>query len=108
MNYREQVQRVLSIHHARIELGLSRSREQEGFVRLVGNVLKRNKITFKTHLNTDFEVVFTLSAKDAGLLKHLFLPRSFDLVADGAGVLVLSHHGQPHIQVTFEFKGDKP
>ncbi|QMT33465.1 hypothetical protein [Conchiformibius steedae] len=98
MNYREQVQRVLSIYHARAELGLSRSREQETFARLVYGLLKRNQIPFNWHLNRDFDAVFTVSRQHAGSLKRLFEPHTLAFEQGGA---VLSQYGQDGIQVRF-------
>lgn len=76
MTYREQVQRVLSVHHARIELGLSKAREQEAFVSRIGDILRRNRIPYTLVLNLQFDVVFRLPAPiihAENLLKILFV-----------------------------------
>lgn len=61
-NYREQVQRVIAIHHARLELSLSKAREQERFVQQVDEILTRNHITHRFGLTRDFDVIFRLPA----------------------------------------------
>ena len=76
MNYREQVQRVLSVHHARIELGLNKVREQEMFVSRIGDILRRNCIEHSLHLNLQFDVVFRLPEHIMGaenLLRTVFV-----------------------------------
>lgn len=98
-NYREQVQRVLSLYHARIELGLSRAREQETFAHQVAAVLKRNQVPFKAHLNRDFNVVFKISIKDIAYLSAMFLGYVMELEGN---VYVLSEPMHDGVQVTLE------
>ena len=45
-SYRGEVERVIAVHHARLEMGLSRAREQEAFVRRVADVLTRHRVPF--------------------------------------------------------------
>ena len=73
--YREEVARVLATHHARLELGLCKSREQEPFVCQMSERLKRNKIAHSIVLTRDFDVIFRLPEylfKADNLLQTIF------------------------------------
>lgn len=99
MNYREQVQRVLAMHHANSELGLAKSREQEDFVLYVGRVLTRNQIPFKWHLNRDFGAEFRVNLDDLPHLRQIFDARQFQ--ADDVHSWVLSSNVLEGVEVRF-------
>ena len=54
MTYRELVERQLAVRHADLELGLSRSREQEPFVIHVSNLLDKAGFEYTVRMNKDF------------------------------------------------------
>lgn len=73
--YREQIQRIIAIHHARLELGLSKAREQERFVQQIDEILTRNHIPHRFGLTRNFDVIFRLPANlmpAENLLRTLF------------------------------------
>lgn len=100
-NYREQVQRMLDLHHAQIELGLNRAREQEKFAHKVATVLKRNQVPFKAILNRDFSLVFEIYIKDIAYLKTMFFGYVMELEGNG---YVLSEPMYDGVQVMLEVK----
>ena len=55
MTYRELVERQLAVRHADLELGLSRSREQEPFVIHVSNLLDKAGFEYTVRMNKDFQ-----------------------------------------------------
>ena len=55
MTYRELVERQLAVRHADLELGLSRSREQEPFVIHVSNLLDKAGVEYTVRMNKDFQ-----------------------------------------------------
>lgn len=74
-NYREAVQRIIAIHHARLEMGLSKTREDEPFVLQMSQRLNRNKLAHSITLTEYFDTVFVLPEKimkDDYLLKTIF------------------------------------
>ncbi|SSY80650.1 hypothetical protein [Alysiella crassa] len=99
MNYREQVQRVLAMHHANSELGLAKSREQEDFVLYVGRVLTRNHIAFTWRLNADFDAEFRVNLGDLAHLRQIFDARQFQ--ADDTHSWVLSSNLLDGVEVRF-------
>lgn len=99
MTYREQVQRVLAMHHANSELGLAKSREQEDFVCYVARVLTRNQITFKWRLNANFDAEFHVNLSDLAHLRQIFDARQFH--ADDAHSWVLSSNLLDGVEVRF-------
>ena len=104
-SYRSEVERVIAVHHARLEMGLSRAREQEVFVRRVADVLTRHRVPFAWGLDTDFDAVFRLADDVTGeetLLQTLFAGCLLARTPDGF-VLVDARH--EYIQVRFEGSG---
>lgn len=55
MTYRELVERQLAVRHADLELGPSRSREQEPFVIHVSNLLDKAGFEYTVRMNKDFQ-----------------------------------------------------
>ena len=103
MGYREQVQRVVSGHHARLELGLSRAREQESFVNYVMDKLKAARIAFTWQLDTSFNAQFWVSHQDKSSLKALF---GDYWQCDGSQQMVLNQECDEAVQVRFIWKDD--
>lgn len=95
MTYREHVHRVLSKHHARIELGLAKSREQKRFAEYIAQFLRQRQIPFCFDLNDDFDAIFDLP-QFSGCLKTLF--SHFWVEADGTQWIVCNPNA-PEIQV---------
>lgn len=58
--YRELVQRVIAIKHADLELGLSRSREQEGFILNVSRLLDKTSWDYTVRMDGRFRVTFNM------------------------------------------------
>lgn len=58
--YRELVQRTLACRHADLELGLSRTREQEPFVIHVSELLDKAGIDYAVRMDKDFQTTFNL------------------------------------------------
>lgn len=105
-NYREQVQRVLAIHHARMELGLSKAREQEPFVARVAACFTRHQVAFKLGLNQNFDVCFRLPENiihAENLLRTLF---SGCLVERCAKGWILSDERDDALQVLLKSDDD--
>ena len=101
-SYRGEVERVIAVHHARLEMGLSRAREQEAFVRRLDDVLTRHRVPFAWGLDTDFDAVFRLADGVAGaetLLQTLFAGCILARTPDG---FVLADAQQEYIQVCFK------
>ena len=101
-SYRAEVERVIAVHHARLEMGLSRAREQEAFVRRVADVLMRHRVAFTWGLDTDFDAVFRLADDVTGeepLLQTLFAGCLLARTPDG---FVLGDARQEYIQVRFK------
>ena len=60
--YRELVQRVIAAKHADLELGMSRAREQEGFVLNVSRLLDKTGWPYRVKMDNRFEVRFEMKA----------------------------------------------
>ena len=58
--YRELVQRVIAAKHADLELGMSRAREQEGFVLNVSRLLDKTSWDYTVRMDNRFEVTFNM------------------------------------------------
>lgn len=59
--YRELVQRIVAAKHADLELGLSRAREQEGFVLQVSRLLDSTCWPYTVRMDNRFAVTFAMS-----------------------------------------------
>lgn len=104
--YREQVQRVLAVHHARIEFGLSKAREQEPFVARVAACLTRHQVAFKLGLTREFDTVFRLPEnliRAENLLRTLF---SGCLVEKSAQGWIVSDECDDALQVLLKSDDD--
>ena len=97
--YRQAVQRVLAKHHARLELGLSRSREQEPFVMRVAACLHRAAIPYYLQLTDDLDAVFVVpSSYTSSIHTLLACMGGIDVGKESFG-WVVSDAAQAHIQV---------
>ena len=103
MNYREQVQRMAAMYHAKIELGLGKAREQEAWVKRLLARLQRQRIACTWRLNTDFDTEIRVSLDDLPLLKCMFArepfaadtAQSWVLVSDAGEVRFILTEGEP-------------
>ena len=66
--YRELVQRVIAAKHADLELGMSRAREQEGFVLNVSRLLDKTGWPYRVKMDKRFEMEADLDEREHRLL----------------------------------------
>ncbi|MDO4879561.1 MAG: hypothetical protein Q3966_09790 [Neisseria sp.] len=60
--YRELVQRTLAAHHADMELGLSRARENEAFIHQVAARLDAARLSYRVGMDRRFNVSFSMDS----------------------------------------------
>ena len=88
LNYEQQVERVLNIHHARIALGLSTARENKDFVLRAAHRLNKAGINYVLRLDTDFDaclVLYLHQQKNVtdSLIRQLFADLDVSIARDG-------------------------
>ena len=95
--YRELVQRVIAAKHADLELGMSRAREQEGFVLNVSRLLDKTGWPYRVKMDNRFEVRFEMEA-DLEEREHRLLTAAqilmsvYELYCDGGELDVASNN----------------
>lgn len=105
--YRDLVQRILACRHADLELGLSRAREQEGFVRHVSDLLDKVELEYTVRMDKDFQTTFCIEFSPSAPAKaRSILSAYYPLFAEGDTLEVSSVRPEGYcVRIVF---GDVP